>query len=268
VVCLKACVLRHFLLVGYNGSKSVPLKMPTKMFANPSMSKPKQPDENQYVIDPEHGPMRVAFVPIMVVGAFLSYMVMAPLLDPSGLNCVAMLFALFIGLLIAAISSRLIRAIWPGPRSLLMNSGTLTLQDKRHATANTIILTQQFNVLAWRFTVRQTSMRVPRGWMMMGCQVSQGEQTLVLYTFVPAKEADQERYEHFTALVSRKSLETGNFSLRDSKHYRRLLDAENDRWHNGGEMQRRDFADMLDHLLNNKPEWEDIPSPINHRSTP
>src|SRR6185436_15757361 len=85
---------------------------------------------------------------------------------------------------------------------------------------------RRINWLAWRFAVARGSARVPKGWLMMGFQVSQDETQMTLYTFMPAKEAAaMPGYEQFTPLIGRAALEKGQLSIREGADQRRLLKA-------------------------------------------
>jgi hypothetical protein len=210
-------------------------------------------DEQTVPIDVEHAGIRLA-VPVLTVGGFvIGYFVSSWLLrgldQEAPVGCIAVVSGIVLGVLAAVLADRFLKPLWPSGRTLRLTSDGLYLRDRRknRDTETRITWDQRVNLVAWRFTVERRSARVQKGWVMLGMKLLQDEAQIVLYTFMPDKDANAlPTYHVFTPLVSRAALSKGELSLREASEQRRLLKAEDERWHDGAEVRREDFAAVLD----------------------
>lgn len=214
-----------------------------------------------FPVDVEHMGIRLV-LPFIAVASFIGlYAVISQILatiNPEGsLNCVGLLMAVFGALGAAALADRLLKRMWPSGRTLTASRQSLHLIDKRKGRNREMRLNwgERINVLAWRFTVKRGSARVQKGWIMLGCQLTQDDEQITVYTFVPAKEADEGHYADFTQLALREVLEKGQLPLREANYQRRLLKAESDRWQDGAELRREDFAQVVEMITRYVPDW-------------
>jgi hypothetical protein len=212
--------------------------------------------ERTVPIDVEHAGIRLAAPVLTIAGFIVGYLVTSWLLSGLGqdapVGCMAAIGGIILGVLAAVLADRYLKPLWPSGRTLTINSEGLSLRDQRKSrNAEThIVWDQQVNLMAWRFTVERRSARVQKGWVMLGMKLYQDETELVLYTFMPAKDASLlPTYHVFIPLTTRAALSKGELSLREASEQRRLLTAEDERWHDGAEVRREDFAALLE-LIN------------------
>lgn len=214
-----------------------------------------------FPVDVEHAGIRLA-LPVITIVAFVGLATLlgnfATQLSPeSGLNCLAWIVAVFVAVGLAALADRVLKRIWPSGRELTLTDQAVILRDARRAGSQITELqwAERINVLAWRFVVRRGSARVQKGWVMLGCQLLQDDDQITIYTFMPAKEADAPPYADFVPLVTRDVLEKGTLGLREANQQRRLLRAEAERWQDGAELRRADYAQLIDALIRRIPNW-------------
>ncbi len=214
-------------------------------------------------VDSEHAGIRLALPVITIAGFVGAYLLTAWLLAAIKLEvatgCIAFAVAVVAALLAAMLGDRFLKQMWPSGRALVLDSDGLRLRDQRKGRSDEIRLRwdQRINPQAWRFAISRGSARVPKGWMMLGVQLLQDDAQLILYTFMPAKDAAAlPAYSIFTPLVSRATIEDGKLSIREMSEQRRLLKAEDERWKDGAEIRREDFAGLLNTLTGHIPEWQ------------
>lgn len=219
-------------------------------------------------IDVEHLGIRVALPILTVMGFILTYLLVSAAfnaLNPDGtLSCLALIAALFGGIGFAAVAERILKKIWGSGRALILEGNELRFQSRKASPSTSasspILLDRRVNLLAWRFTIKRGSAKVQKGWIMLGCQITQDDNQITVYAFVPSKEADAPRYQNFIQLVLRSVLESGELPLREANKQRRLLRAEDERWMDGSELRREDFAALIDTLLKHDPNWQELPT--------
>jgi hypothetical protein len=213
-------------------------------------------DERTMPIDAEHAGIRLAVPVLTVFGFVIGYFASSWLLQNADqdipVGCIGVAVGIVLGILAAVLTDRYLKRIWPSGRSLTVNPDGLFLRDqrKKQDAETRITWDQRVNLLAWKFTIQRGSARVPKGWVMLGLKLLQDEAQLVLYTFMPAKEASAlPTYDRFVPLASRAQIDKGELSLREAGEQRRLLKAEDERWRDGAEVRREDFVPLLE-LIN------------------
>jgi len=226
---------------------------------------PSQALPHLFHIDAEHIGIRIV-IPLVLVGAFILLFIafssaFTTSVEGGSLNCFAMILAAFAAVGVATVADRLLKRVWRSGRAVTLDVDELRFSDKRKGAGGDlrIALHRRVNLLAWRFTVKRGSARVPRNWIMLGCQIAQDDTQLTLFTFAPSKEADAPRYANFVQLILRSVLEKGDVPLREATKQRRLLRAEDERWMLGYELHSEDFATLLDTLAQHDPSWQETP---------
>lgn len=196
-------------------------------------------------VDAEHLGIRV-FVPLMAIAVLLIVLFAGPsLLESLNLYSSTVSLLLIPGAIAAAVataygSDRLLKRIWPSGRVLMLDERHLVLKDRRLPTT-VIRLDARVNLLTWRFVVARRG-RVPKGHLCLSIQVLQDDQEITVYTFCDPKKTNAvEELDAFTLLASRKMMNDERLSLRVAGEQRRLLQAEDTRWHHGAELLPEDF---------------------------
>lgn len=152
---------------------------------------------------------------------------------------------------------RLLKMAMPSRRTAILSDAGLKFVDARQDPPEEAIIewTRPFNVRAWWFSISRRGRRVPRGWYCMAIQLLQDETDVILYTFMPQKEAEAVvGYNNFVRLRPRKETES-NTDLNIVAEQRRLLKLEDARWEDGAEVVRDDFIMILSHLEHVRPDW-------------
>lgn len=213
-----------------------------------------------YPLDAEHGGIRL-LLPLLSIAAFILIFVLISSLNLPNtadyIGCLAFAVGVAAAVGTAFVADRLLKRLWPSSRQLVFDDQLVSLHDKRHPENDrTLRLAERINALAWRFTVKRGSARVQRGWTMLGMQLMQDERTLTLYTFMPPKQAEAlTLYRAFVALAARSDINDGKLSLRETAAQKRLLTAEDERWREGGEIDRAHFQQLLDQLQPHVADW-------------
>ncbi len=217
------------------------------------------PDSQSRVIrvDVEHGPIRLLLPLLAIIGFVAGYflatwLISALNVDTAG-GCIAFLAGLGLAGFVTLTGNRLLGRLFPAGRTLRLSPEALEFRDRRNTGSIRIDWNQRINVLAWRFTVPRTTVRAQKGWYMLGVQVLQDEAVLSLYTFMsPKAAAALPHADMFKPLLARAAIQKGDVSLRELAEQRRLLQAEDERWQHGAEIQPEDFALLIntvaDHL--------------------
>jgi hypothetical protein len=210
-------------------------------------------------VDVEHAGVRLALPLILLVSFGLLFVILNALPGVSSTGCLMVLIAGGGALLIGVISDRILKQIWPSGRSLVIQPDGLRLVDRRKRQNKEINIqwTQRINLLAWRFTVKRGSARIPKGWIVLGCQLTQDDEQVIFYTLAPDQEAEDTRYANFNQLLLREVVNKGELPLREANKQRRLLRAEDERWRDGAELSHADFATLIDILMEHDPLWQE-----------
>jgi hypothetical protein len=217
-------------------------------------AEPSSQHEHVFPLDIEHGGIRLALPVLTVIGFVVGYVGSSAVIDTMKLDASAGCISFFVGGLVAVITSlladRFLKRIWPSKRTLALNPERVRLQDQRKNREDVQIdWGGDLSMLAWRFEVSRRSSRIPKGWYMLGIQLTQGETDLTLYTFMSPKDAELlPTYRRFVPLQSRAAINKGQGTLREISEQRRLLKAEDARWMDGAEVRREDFAILLESI--------------------
>jgi hypothetical protein len=206
----------------------------------------------RYPLDVEHLGIRIA-VPLLAFAALiLGGWLIPQLLEALGLRSTVVGFLqlpLIVGAAIggAYLGDRLLKGRWLSGRELRLDESCLVMREK-DGTENQIVWDERVNVLAWRFTVARRG-RVPKGYVCLALQFIQDEQQVTFYGFVNPKQVDSlPSVDVFTPLAGRATLKDERLSLRVAGQQRRLLQAEDERWRQGGELTADDFIDLWTRL--------------------
>src|SRR5262249_5597283 len=156
--------------------------------------------------------------------------------------CFAFVIAVGGSMGVASLGERRLKDLWPSGRSLTLDGQGLELQDSRKGKESNIRMTweQRINILAWRFVIDRRAAHVQRGAYMLCVQLLQDQSQVAIYTFMPSKEAEKlEQFSAFSALMPRATVdkEKSGLSIREVSEQRRLLKAEDSRWHEGAEIR-------------------------------
>ncbi len=213
-------------------------------------------------LDVEHVGIRLGLPILAVVGFIAGYAITLGLTSAIQAEAPSGCLAVIVGV-IASIASILLgdysfKRFWPSHRTLLVDQEGLRMRDERRGRRRELRIEwdRRINPLAWRFSVKRGSARVPKGWIMLGLQLLQDEQLLTLYAFLSPQEAEAlPIYEHFTLLLSR-SIDTSQMNVRLQAEQRRLLKAEDERWRDGAEVRHDDFLILVDIITRRLPAWQ------------
>ncbi|MFQ3535351.1 MAG: hypothetical protein SNJ58_05700 [Aggregatilineales bacterium] len=213
--------------------------------------------ERNFPLDIEHGGIRLA-LPLIAIASFVGLLwLLGSLLNGEENGCLNVIFAAGGALGVMALSDGALKRVWKSGRSLRLSDQTITVRNARpkHASEVTFDLTQRLNVLAWRFTVKRGSPRAPRGSVLLAVQLLQNEESAALYTLISAKEAETTTFAEFIQLMPRSTVIQEKLPLRELAQQRRLLQAEEQRWHEGAEMRPQDFILLLETLRASQAVW-------------
>jgi hypothetical protein len=218
-------------------------------------------DARQIRIDAEHFAVRflvpVLVVSMTIVGHFVGIVVIDDIVG-HGINPVCVMLPLDVLVMIGGgfLIERLLKRLLPSRRSAVMDQQLLTVHDGRRSDAESrsILWERTLNVRAWRFAVKRRT-RVPKGWYCMALRLLQDETEIILYTFMSPEEAEAAiGYVNFVRLRPRKETESNN-DLGHVAEQRQLLRWEDQRWEDGAEISREDFAAILAKLRQHVPGW-------------
>ncbi|MCS6870987.1 MAG: hypothetical protein NZ571_05970 [Anaerolineae bacterium] len=214
-------------------------------------------EERSFPLDVEHGGIRLA-LPLIAIVSFIGLLwLLSNLLRGEENGCLNAMLATAGALGLMAVSDGVLKRVWKSGRSLSVHGKTIVVRDVRskHAPEVTFDLAQRVNVLAWRFTVKRGSPRAPRGSVLLGLQLLQNDESAALYTLVSAKQADEAIFAEFIQLMPRNAVIQEKLPLRELAQQRRLLQAEEQRWHEGAEMRCQDFMLLVETLKAHGAEW-------------
>jgi hypothetical protein len=201
------------------------------------------------VVDAEHLGVRFLMTALaiggLVVGAVIGQ-ILAPMIDEA-LNSLCLVIPLAIVALVVftQLGERVIKPRWSSGRSILLDSGHITLEDKRRGKKTTFEWMYPVEFHTWYFPVAQRRTRVQRGWYCTALRLQQNEQQIIVYTFLdPAKTNQVPHFkDHFIQLRKRKELESiKTLDARLAAQLTRLYKMEKERERYGGELSNHDFS--------------------------
>ena len=154
-----------------------------------------QPAARVIPIDVEHGGIRFAVPGLAVVGFILGYFLTSAILNALNADfsvlCVAVIGGIIGAILASAGGDFYLKRVWPSGRSVSLDGERMRLVDTRRGRQGDtdLLWEQRINPLAWRFTVKRGSARVPKGWVMLAMKLLQDDAELILYTLMPPKSS-------------------------------------------------------------------------------
>lgn len=209
--------------------------------------------ERRFPLDPEHGWLRLAMLLIFVAIWLAVFLLGQLLVVVEG----AVIISIVAGFALAAFSTQRLegplKQRWPSGRSVAVTDGAIRLL-RRGEQQESLDASKEVNVLTWRFRINRRA-RVPKGWNMVALALEQDDRHIPLYTFMPPDDLETLRdHGRFIALHGRRQRKEGG-DLRLAGEQKRLHDAEQLRWMQGGEMSREEFIACLRHLQERFPAW-------------
>ena len=226
-------------------------------------------------VDVEHIGIRVAIPVAIIASAVLLYGWLSTAW-PTFLNGVgvddeaiggtsAILLTLIGALLIGALADRLLKRVWPSGKVLQIDASRIALLDRRSQTVALLRRDLRLNVRTWRFMIRRSTPRAPRGWYMVACRFMQDEATMVVYTFMPARKFEslplahtcQELEQPPDRLTQMEKRQVKAQLLRERAEQRYISELETERASVGAELRPADFASFVNTLAAEVPGWSD-----------
>lgn len=206
-----------------------------------------------FPVDSEHGALRLAVLVGFIVSTAVIFVIASAIIPSQGLNIIAGLIAFAGAIGFSRLLEPFLKARWPSGRVLELTPDMIRLT--RHSQAQVEIGTlDTIQIHFWRFPVKRRA-RVPKGWNVMACALEQDDKWLAVYTFAAPEKAEQLAKDlPFPVLTPPDSKRQAD-SLRVAGEQRRLLTAEQHRWHDGAEMQLTDFEQFARQLKEHFPQW-------------
>ncbi len=208
-------------------------------------------------VDNEHGALRLTVVLTFIIVWVVSFFFFSFLIPNEGISLLALIIGFAIAYGVTATLERYLKGHWPSGRVVQIDPGGVKLQLKGKLQQE-MMSEDPVNVLLWSFKVPKQRGRVQKGWSMLACGLEFDNQYLTIYTFMSPKELEAfEMASSFKALLAKKKNQKKDVreDLRLAGEQRRLRDAENYRWLNGGEVTPSDFITYLTQIKTLFPEW-------------
>lgn len=207
-------------------------------------------------VDPEHAALRLAIIGTFIGLTLVSYIVLNIVLQGEGLNIIAMLGALALGIGGMQLIDGFLKRRWPSGRALEIAGDKIRLVLRDHVQ-NEIDGTQHVNVMMWRFEIKKRA-RAPKGWYVIALALMQDDIYVPVYTFVSPEDFKMLPFSsQYAKLSPRKEAEQ---DMRLAGQQRRLLNAEAARWNEGAEITKPDFDAYVTQLKNRFPVWMPVES--------
>lgn len=213
----------------------------------------------EFALDRYHLQARLAVVVSTVITIALGAFVIVPWLlralriseTPGFLG--GMLGGLLLAIAWAPLAERIVVALWPSGRILLVEADGLRIEGPGEEL---IQIRWEYPVEAttWYFAVQRQRSWVPRGWYVISLRLVQGEEYLIPYTFCSPEDAKTlKHWEKFSYLISQKMATSDGLLDDETQLVLRL--AEDQRSVVGAEMLFADFAQLLDAIAPKLPGW-------------
>ncbi len=148
--------------------------------------------------DPEHAGIRLAVLPMLVVGyvvGFTLVRLLASRLMPgnASLNLIACLAGFPMGLAVAAGGETLLKRIWRSGKRLIVGPRSLRLEARRGETAR-VPRDADLALHFWHFPLAGyprggRERRAQQGWLCLACQARRDAGRISFFTFMPPAEA-------------------------------------------------------------------------------
>jgi len=147
---------------------------------------------------------------------------------------------------------------WPSGRTLRLEDGLVTLNEKSGSAR--IRLDQPLAYRRWRFEVRtRRGGHVPKGHHCLALRLAQNDQAVTAYAFL-SPAALKDLTARFTFYELRRAKENGQPASALAGRDQTYLDAENDRWIFGAELDEADFTQLLAGLAPQVAGFADAPA--------
>lgn len=208
-------------------------------------------------VDNEHGALRLTVVLIFIIVWIVSFFLVSILIPNDGLNLLGVIIGFGVAYGVTALLERYLKTHWPSGRVLQIEPDGVKLQHKGKLQQE-MMSEDPVNVLLWSFKIPKQRGRVQKGWSMLACGLEYDDQYLTIYTFMSPKQLETfEMASAFKALIAKKKNQKKDLheDLRLAGEQRRLRDAENYRWLNGGEIMPSDFITYIEQIKTLFPEW-------------
>ena len=225
--------------------------------------------------DQEHDGLRTAVIFILIALFFASYWLVNALLGLDALASVrdyAVSVSCVLGVIVALIATsvveKLLKRYWPSGRSITLDDDGFQAQFRRqnplHFQSNGSMtrLNWSFNLSGYRRGGREK--RLPAKWMCLACQLQQDDQRLIVYSYMPPRnaavwlnESNPAKFQSidlaevadksFSARVKmpiRPEITNEMLTGKDGRYWL----AERNRWDSGLELTQEDFATFMQYL--------------------
>jgi len=206
----------------------------------------------EFSVDPEHTGLRLAviasFFGLVVVGFFIFSAFL-----PGDWTVISIILAALAAYGGSMLFERWLKQHWQSGREVHLTPSAARLTQKGELETQ-IDAASPVEVLSWRFEVKGRG-RVPKGWWVVACGLSQDDRLLAVYTFMPPKRLEalsQAMRERFTVLTSQKKdrkSDSISADMRLAGEQRRLHAAEQRRWQEGAEMSNDDFVRYVEYVV-------------------
>lgn len=219
-----------------------------------------EPGPRRLPADPFHAKVRLSALGLwfVIVGLlyWVGHVIWQEVFDPNatGAWLPLLLGAMLLSQPLARVAERQLVRVWPSGRAVILDSGTLTLQEKSGS--------QRFdlnggavNYWRWYFKVaNRRSGRVSNGDVVCALRLVQGEQEATLYAFIAKKQAEAfvARYTCYE-LKPLSATTKGKTTL--GGHDAIYRAAEKARWESGAELDPVDFDAALTHIAAHLPNF-------------
>lgn len=216
-------------------------------------------------VDVEHSGIRVALLGLIIVSFVVFYVAASLIFNLFNIEIASGCFAFAVAVAgsmgVASFGERKLKEIWSSGRMLTLDDRGLELYDRRRGKESSTRMTweQRINILAWRFVVDRRAAHVQRGAYMLCVQLLQDQSEVAIYTFMPPKDAEGlAQFPAFATLLPRSTVDKdkSGLSIREVSEQRRLLKAEDARWHSGAEVRPQDFKILANTLSQHVSEWQ------------
>ncbi len=203
----------------------------------------------QLRVDPEHNGLRLGTVGLFVIVMVVTFFIANAVISSDGFNILAGLIGFGLAAIVTRLSDPFLKRMWPSKRGLQLDADGARMTLNNETQAN-IGAGATANVHYWKFKIPRRG-RMPRGWYVVACALQQNDTYLAVYTFAsPAQTEALSKIKQFTELHSEKGKPSAAKaeSLRLAGEQRRLRLAEEQRWHDGGELTITDFETFINRL--------------------
>ena len=213
-------------------------------------------------VDVEHLGIRllIPFLAIVGLGAgFVLGRIVAVSIDESlGTLCFSVGFAVVGMALMLQLGERVIKPRWSSGRHLTVSTESLTLHDTRGGKQQETAIrwADELTSFPYYWVVGTGKSRVRKGWYCVAVQMRQGDDEVLLYTFLSPENAATlpEFDERFVKLLPRKEREElQKADPREAARQERYRKIEGQRFFDGAELQVEDFHAVMPLIATHSP---------------